>query len=100
MSTIIDQAHQNKGTVFEIKEGKEVIRRRDFRVVIEKGLDGWLVARCLDVKGAISQGRTLDEAYRNITEAVQAVLDDMGSTEQFNLVIVSSYVKAPSSVGK
>ena len=51
-------------------------RRECYRVLLEKGLDGWIVAKCLDVKGAISQGKSKDEALRNIVEAISAILED------------------------
>jgi len=33
------------------------------------------VAQCLEVHGAISQGRTKEEALRNVKEALEAVLE-------------------------
>lgn len=53
-----------------------VQRRESYRVVLEKGQDGWIVAKCLDVKGAISQGKDREEALRNIVEAISAILED------------------------
>jgi predicted RNase H-like HicB family nuclease len=35
---------------------------------------GWIVARVLEVPGAISQGRTREEARENVLDALQAVL--------------------------
>ena len=50
--------------------------RESYRVLLEKGMDGWIVAKCTDVKGAISQGKNKDEALRNIVEAISAILED------------------------
>jgi len=36
--------------------------------------DGWIVARVLEVPGAISQGRTREEARENVLDALQTVL--------------------------
>ncbi len=54
------------------------IRQRvTYRVLLEKGQDGWIVAKCLDVKGAISQGKNREEALKNIIEAISAILEDI-----------------------
>lgn len=36
--------------------------------------EGWIVARVLEVPGAISQGRTREEARENVLDALQTVL--------------------------
>jgi predicted RNase H-like HicB family nuclease len=36
--------------------------------------DGWIVARVLEVPGAISQGRTREEARENALDALRTVL--------------------------
>lgn len=45
---------------------------------------GWIVARVLEVPGAISQGRTREEARENVLDALRTVLtpDDELSGEQ------------------
>lgn len=35
---------------------------------------GWIVARVLEVPGAVSQGRTREEARKNVLDALQTVL--------------------------
>lgn len=44
--------------------------------------DGWVVARVVEVPGALSQGRTRAEARENVLDALQVVLapdeDDNG----------------------
>lgn len=47
----------------------------EYRIVLKKGQDGYYVAQCLEVPGAISQGRTKAEALRNAKEALELVLD-------------------------
>ena len=47
----------------------------EYRIVLKKGQDGYYVAQCLEVPGAISQGRTKAEAIRNAKEALELVLD-------------------------
>jgi predicted RNase H-like HicB family nuclease len=36
--------------------------------------DGWIVARVLEVPGALSQGRTREEAKENVLDALRTVL--------------------------
>jgi predicted RNase H-like HicB family nuclease len=36
--------------------------------------DGWIVARVLEVPGALSQGRTREEARANVIDALKLVL--------------------------
>ncbi len=36
--------------------------------------DGWVVARVLEVPGAISQGRTREEARENVIDALRLML--------------------------
>ncbi len=47
----------------------------EYRIVLRKGQDGYYVSQCLEVPGAISQGRTKEEAIRNAKEALQLVLE-------------------------
>ena len=37
--------------------------------------DGWIVARVVQVPGAISQGRTREEARENVIDALRGILD-------------------------
>ncbi len=47
----------------------------EYRIRLQKGQDGYYVAQCLEVPGAISQGRTKEEALRNVKEALEVVLE-------------------------
>jgi predicted RNase H-like HicB family nuclease len=48
----------------------------------EPDQDGWIVARVLEVPGAISQGRTPEQARENVIDALRVMLapdeDDAG----------------------
>ncbi|HEV2352295.1 MAG TPA: type II toxin-antitoxin system HicB family antitoxin [Terriglobia bacterium] len=50
-------------------------RSMTFKVVLEPGEDGWIVAECPSLPGCVSQGRTEAEAIDNIREAIQLWLD-------------------------
>jgi len=74
---------------FDIELPVKSQQREIYRVKLEKGQDGWIVAKCLDVKGAISQGKNKDEALRNIVEAIEAVLEDIfhDQAPEFSIVL-------------
>lgn len=46
----------------------------DFTVAYEQGQDGWIVAQVLEVPGALSQGRTREEARSNVIDALRLML--------------------------
>lgn len=52
---------------------------RKFTVRIWKEREGGYGGQCLELPGAISQGETLKELKKNMTEAIQLVLDSLAS---------------------
>ena len=46
-----------------------------FKVIIEKGEDGWYVVEVPALPGCISQGKTKKEALENIKEAIELYLE-------------------------
>ena len=53
-------------------------------VILTPGKDGFLVAECPIIPGCISQGRTREEALKNIREAIELCLENRES-EGWNL---------------
>ncbi len=51
----------------------------------------WFVARCVEL-GVVSQGKTVEEAQKNLREAVELYLEDMPKSEVYAL-------ETPSLVG-
>lgn len=45
-----------------------------FHVTMEHAEDGWVVAECPALPGCVSQGKSEEEALRNIKEAITAWL--------------------------
>jgi predicted RNase H-like HicB family nuclease len=39
-------------------------------VTLEPGEDAWIVAECPSIPGCVSQGKTREEALKNISEAI------------------------------
>ncbi|OGF44453.1 MAG: hypothetical protein A2452_05900 [Candidatus Firestonebacteria bacterium RIFOXYC2_FULL_39_67] len=49
----------------------------DFKVILEAETDGGYVVVCPAIPGCYSQGDTLEEAMRNIKEAIDLCIEDM-----------------------
>jgi len=47
----------------------------NLKIVIEPGEDGYFVAHCPSLKSCWSQGKTRDEALKNIREAIDLYLE-------------------------
>jgi len=45
------------------------------KVVLEKGMDGYIVAYCPALKACVTQGQTEEEAIKNIKEAIELYLE-------------------------
>jgi predicted RNase H-like HicB family nuclease len=45
------------------------------KIVLEKGMDGYIVAYCPALKGCVTQGRTEEEAINNLKEAIEIYLE-------------------------
>ena len=61
-------------------------------VIIEKDEDGFYIAQCPVFSGCYTQGKTLDEALKNIKEVIDLVLE-----EKENQEILRSY--KPEEIG-
>jgi predicted RNase H-like HicB family nuclease len=62
--------------VCERPEGKDMASFR-YTVIFEREADGGYHVFCPSLKGCHSQGDTLDEAQRNIEEAIAAYLESL-----------------------
>jgi len=71
-----------------IKPVSTSISKKNYRVFLETGLDGWIVVTSPDLEGLVTQGKTEDEAIKNALEAVELILEDSDNKE-FSLIINS-----------
>ena len=51
--------------------------KRTFPIIIEKDEDGFYVAVNPSLAGCYSQGRTIEEALKNVQEATELCLEEM-----------------------
>lgn len=68
-----------------------------FPVVMSRGEDGYYIVQCPTLPGCVTQGKTLDEALKNIKEVIELCLEEKESramarafgTEEVSLHTVS-----------
>lgn len=46
-----------------------------FSIIISQGEDGWIIAKCPVLPGCITQGKTKEEALKNIKEAITGCIE-------------------------
>jgi len=49
--------------------------------IIEKGVDGFYVVECPVLEGCFTQGRTIDEAIKNIKEVIELIFPEKNTKE-------------------
>lgn len=54
-------------------------KSRNFPVVVSRGEDGFYVVQCTALTGCFTQGKTLDEALKNIKEVIELCLEEKES---------------------
>jgi len=72
--------------------GKTRYAHQRLPILVEKDEDGFYVAECPVFEGCYSQGRTLDEALKNIRKVIHLVLEEKDARD-----ILASY--QPREVG-
>jgi len=48
-----------------------------YRVIIAQDEDGMFVAECISLPGCVSQGKTREEAIKNIKDAIRGYLESL-----------------------
>lgn len=59
-----------------------------YTIALEKGQDGWIVVKCPDLPGVVTQGKTEEEAINNAIEAIGLMLEDLGLDKEFNIMVI------------
>ncbi|MCA2003797.1 MAG: type II toxin-antitoxin system HicB family antitoxin [Candidatus Nitrosotenuis sp.] len=90
MSFVIPPQAASIGTLFVLEQDTTYQKlKKNYRISLQKDEDGRIVAKCLDLKGVVTDGANEEEAITNAYEAIQAMLESMGITEEFNLIVES-----------
>ncbi len=53
-----------------------------YTAFLEAGDDGWLTVRCPALPGCVSQGRTRDDALKNIREAIELYVESVREDDE------------------
>jgi len=68
------------GIVVDMKKRTaQKAKNRHFPVVTSRGEDGFYIVQCPTLPGCATQGKTLDEALKNIREAIELCLEERES---------------------
>ena len=57
------------------------MNKRTFPIIIEKDEDGFYVAINPSLEGCYSQGKTMEEALKNVQEATELCLEELAEDE-------------------
>lgn len=60
---------------------RSLSRGRQLPIIVEKGEDGFYIVECPIFSGCFTQGKTLDEAIKNIREVIDLVLEEKENRE-------------------
>lgn len=74
--------------------------RITYTAVLTPGEDGWICAQIAEVPEAISQGRSVEEAKANVTEALELALEwrrDEGESLPEPAKVIVTPVSVPAS---
>ena len=63
-----------------------------YRVVIEEDEDGMFAAECPALPGCISQGKTRQEALKNIKDAIKGYLESLANHNELSLFKQNIYI--------
>jgi predicted RNase H-like HicB family nuclease len=61
--------------------------KKHFPVIIEQDEDGIYIVSCPQLKGCHSYGETIEEAMKNISEAIELCLEDTSLSENIGTFI-------------
>lgn len=64
---------------------KKLVGNRKFPVFLERDEDGYYIVECPLFSGCYSQGRTMDEALKNIKEVIELCLEEEANQERIRI---------------
>lgn len=59
-----------------MKTTNSILRKKQFKVIIEQGEDGYFIATVPALPGCYTQGKTMKELTKNVKDVIQLCLDE------------------------
>jgi len=59
-----------------------VTEKHKFTIIIQEEPEGGYTGKCLELRGAVSYGKTIDELKENMKEAISLVLETLNEETQ------------------
>lgn len=81
-----------------MKTNKSVLNKKQFKVVIEHGEDGYFIATVPTLPGCHTQGKTIKELNNNVKEVIQLCLDEARENPEY-LKQILNFGTEPAFVG-
>ncbi len=80
--------HRSLENVFEYSRSPaEEHHLRDLHLVtLEEGENGMIVAKCTEIN-VITQGKSFDDAERNVVEAISLMREELGKDKEFSISV-------------
>jgi len=69
----------------------EEFKNMKFPVIVEKGEDGYYVVECPLLTGCYTQGKTLEEALKNIREVIEMCLEEENNQERARSIDIKNF---------
>lgn len=68
---------------------RAAVDRPNYSIILNQYDDGYILVKCAELKGLVTDGRSMGEALANAVEAVSTYLEADGDASEFNLIITS-----------
>lgn len=81
-----------------MKISKSILDKKQFKVIVEHGEDGYFVATVPALPGCHTQGKTIKELTDNVREVIQLCLDEARENPEY-LKQILSFGAEPAFVG-
>jgi len=52
------------------------MQSKTFNIIVEEGMDGYLISSVIELPGCHTQAKTYDELYKRTKEAIELYLDE------------------------
>jgi len=76
VATIMEQPETVALTYNKSKKYVDRVLNMEYTAIVREIEDGWYMAQCDQIQGALTQGPTIEEAKENLKDAICLLLED------------------------